>query len=141
MNNNYEALIVFKPFIDADNPEQIVRIIDSAIKKADGKLKKVEKLGRKRLAYEINNFKDGFLATALMEVDSGQIENFKKAFEHNDDVLRLTILKLDKVALQSILNPRPPREHQRGDRPAPGGEHRGPRPHYQQQQQQQGGRR
>ncbi len=120
--NNYEALIVFKPFIDSDNPEQVVRIIENAIKKADGKLKKVEKLGRKRLAYEINNFKDGFLATALLEVDSSHIEDFRKAFDHNEDVLRLTILKLDKVALKSITTPRPLREHQsRGDRPSPGG--------------------
>ncbi len=135
MNNSYEALIVFKPFIDADNPEQIVRIVEYAMKKADGKLKKVEKLGRKRLAYEINNFKDGFLATALMEVDSDRIEDFRKAFDHNEDVLRVTILKLNKLALENITNPRPLREHQRGARPgAPGQQQRAPYP-------QQGGRR
>ncbi len=125
--NTYEALIVFKPFVDADNTDNALKPVEKAIKSAEGKITKTEKLGRKRLAYEINKFKDGFLVTFLLEMPAEGVEKFRKACQLNDDILRLTILKLDETALTAVTTVRPREERPEREERGGGREFRGPR--------------
>lgn len=124
----YDALIVLRPFVDADGGDNVQKIVERLFKGIEHKMLRFERLGRRRLAYEIKRAKDGFVVTCLVEMDPASVEGFRRAATLSDDVLRLTLVSLDAVALKTLTTPRPQREHEgRGERGERGDRDRGPR--------------
>lgn len=102
--------------------------MDRLFKGIEHKMIRLERLGRKRLAYEINRVKDGFIVTCLVEMDPASVEVFRRTVTLSEDVLRLTIVSLDALAFKTLTTPRPPRDHEGRDRDrGPRGDSRGPR--------------
>ncbi|MBY0404009.1 MAG: 30S ribosomal protein S6, partial [Cyanobacteria bacterium] len=100
--NTYEALIVFKPVLDVENTELVIKNAESSIQNLKGKILKIERVGRKRLAYEISKFKDGFIATLWFELDPAAVADFKKYCQLSEDILRLTLIRLDNFNLATV---------------------------------------
>lgn len=57
----YELLTIFKPNLDAEEVEKAVETLNKVVVDFGGKIESTDKTGRKKLAYEIENFRDGFL--------------------------------------------------------------------------------
>ncbi len=91
--NTYEALLVFKPVLDMENMDNVVKSVENTIQNLKGKILKVDKVGRKSLAYEISKFKDGFFTIIYMELDPNAVVEFKKYCQMSEDILRLTMLR------------------------------------------------
>lgn len=118
----YEALIILKPILDVDNSDNVLKSVEDTVENLKGKVLKKDKLGRKRLAYEINKFKDGFVTTYLFSMDPSTIASFKRTCQLNEDILRMVLINRNDVDMNDATiygRERP------GDR---GGEHRGDRP-------------
>jgi len=116
--NTYELLLILKPFVDSDDNEAPVKILEKLVKGVSGKVTRTEKIGRKRLAYEINGFKDGYQLTAMIEIKPEEMTTFRTQVKLTEEILRMTTLKLNKVSLKVLSQPRPPREfREREQRP------------------------
>ena len=50
---NYEILCIIKPNLDMDEADKAINVIEAGIKEFGGKVANVDKMGRKKLAYEI----------------------------------------------------------------------------------------
>lgn len=127
--NTYEAFVILKPILDVDNSDNVLKVIEDAVENLNGKVVKKDKLGRKRLAYEINKFKDGFITTYLLKLDPASVLSFKRTCQLNEDILRLTLVNRSNVDITdaSVYGRERPqdreRSEQRGERefrrPAP----------------------
>ena len=97
----YEASVVFKPILDLDTAEGgILGNFEATIKNLGGELLRTEKVGRKRLAYEINKFKDGYIVNMIVTLPPQTIAPLRKHCQYNEDVLRLTILNMSEKAIE-----------------------------------------
>jgi len=94
----YELLVVFKPNTDAEEVDKLIEKLSSDVEALSGKVDSVDKMGRKKLAYEINNFRDGFFATLVLSLAEDKVVDFKRQLKLNDSVLRTMFLACDKVA-------------------------------------------
>lgn len=128
--NTYEAFVILKPILDVDNSDNVLKVIEDAVESLNGKVVKKDKLGRKRLAYEINKFKDGFIATYLFKLDPASIVPFKRTCQLNEDILRLTLVNRNKVDITdaSVYGRERPQDRDRPDHR--GGERGGDREHH-----------
>jgi small subunit ribosomal protein S6 len=81
--------------MDTDQAEGSLKAVENNIKNLKGKVLKIEKLGRKRLAYEINKNKDGIMALVLFDLDTENVAEFRKQCQLNEEILRLTLVRLD----------------------------------------------
>ncbi len=97
--NHYEALVVFKPILDIDSADGVLKSVETAVANVNGRVLRAEKVGRKRLAYEIAKFKDGFITTFVLELPSENVADFKKACQLNEDILRLTLVRITEKML------------------------------------------
>ena len=61
----YELMTIFKPNLDAEEVDKVIEKINSVITEFGGNVVSTDKGGRKKLAYEIQNFRDGFFATTV----------------------------------------------------------------------------
>ena len=64
----YELLSIIKPNIDSEEYDKIVAKIDETIVSLDGKVVTTDKMGRKKLSYDIKDYRDGYLRIMLLEI-------------------------------------------------------------------------
>ena len=81
---NYELMTIFKPNLDAEEVDKLIEKIDSIITDFGGKVESTDKVGRKKLAYEIQNFRDGFFATTILALPADKVAEFKRQLRLND---------------------------------------------------------
>jgi small subunit ribosomal protein S6 len=95
---NYELMTIFKPNLDAEEVDKIIDKINSIIKDFGGEVVSLDKSGRKKLAYEIQNFRDGFFATTVLALPADKIAEFKRQLRLNDNILRTMFMEVSAKA-------------------------------------------
>lgn len=93
---NYELLVIFKPNLDLDEVDKVTAKLGKTITGFEGKIISEEKIGRKKLAYEIQNFRDGFFVSQELSLPADKIAEFKRQLKLNDNVLRFMFLEVSK---------------------------------------------
>ncbi|MFI3300858.1 MAG: 30S ribosomal protein S6 [Candidatus Gastranaerophilales bacterium] len=88
----YELLTVFKPNLDVDDVDKLIEKINADVVAFGGTIETNEKMGRKKLAYEIENFRDGFFATTKLTIPAEKIKEFNRQLRLNDSILRTMFL-------------------------------------------------
>lgn len=94
--NTYELIYCFKPTLDPDSVEVAIRNVEGYITNLEGKILKTDKVGRKKLAYDVRKFRDGFYANTLFELSPDNIVKLRRNLKLNDNVIREMILKIEK---------------------------------------------
>lgn len=89
----YELLVIFKPNADAEEVDKLIAKVSADIEALGGKADSVDKIGRKKLAYEIQNFRDGFFANMVLSLPADKVVDFKRQLRLNDNVLRTMFLE------------------------------------------------
>lgn len=93
----YELMVIIKPNIDSEETDKVIEKISSNVAELGGKVLETEKTGRKKLAYEVKSFRDGFFATLKIELDPAQVAKFTRQLSLNEAVLRTMFLELAKA--------------------------------------------
>lgn len=93
----YELLLVYKPNTDAEEVDKLIAKLTSDVEALSGKIESVDKMGRKKLAYEINNFRDGFFANIILTLSEDKVADLKRQLKLNDSILRIMFLTAEKV--------------------------------------------
>lgn len=96
---NYELLAVFKPNLDADEVDKNLLKIEETITSYKGKILSMDKIGRKKLAYDIQKFRDGFFVSQILSIPADKVVDFKRQLKLNDNVLRIMFLEVGKTAV------------------------------------------
>ena len=95
---NYELLTVFKPSLDAEELDKAVEKVSEEIKSFKGSIVSVDKMGRKKLAYDVQGYRDGFFANLIISLPAESIVEFKRNLKLNDNVLRFMFMEVAKKA-------------------------------------------
>lgn len=95
---NYELLAVFKPSLDQEELDKVVESISEEIKSYKGSVASVDKMGRKKLAYDVQGYRDGFFANIIVSLPAESIVEFKRNLKLNENVLRFMFMEVSKKA-------------------------------------------
>ena len=90
---NYELLAIFKPNLDAEEVDKAIEKINATVVEFGGSVASVDKVGRKKLAYEVQNFRDGFFTTTILSMPADKVAEFKRQLRLNDSVLRTMFME------------------------------------------------
>lgn len=94
---SYELLAVIKPNLDMEEVEKVLVKIEDTVKDFGGNVSNIEKSGRKKLAYDVQNYRDGFFAIIKLEIPGDKIVEFKRSLKLNENVIRMMFMELSKV--------------------------------------------
>lgn len=97
MLRNYETMYIVKPTLDDEAVEAVTKKFDDQIAGIGGSVDKTEKRGRKRLAYEVKDFKEGFYVLTEFKADPSQITELERLVKLNDDVIRHVIVRKEEA--------------------------------------------
>lgn len=93
---NYELLTIFKPNLDADEVDKNLAKLEETVKSYKGKVLSYDKIGRKKLAYDIQKFRDGFFVSQILSLPAEKITDFKRQLRLNDNILRTMFMEASK---------------------------------------------
>ena len=81
--------------------DQIITNIEDTIKGMGGNIISTDKMGRKKLAYEVNKAIDGFYLSFLIELEQAKVAELRRYLKLNDNVLRefTTIYTKEKASV------------------------------------------
>ena len=75
--------------------------LEETVNGFEGKVQKTEKMGRRKLAYEIQKFTDGYFVTQIISLPANKVKDFRRSLRLNENILRTMILDVtEKVALK-----------------------------------------
>ena len=95
---NYELLAIFKPSLDSEELDKAVDKISSDIKSVKGEVSSIDKMGRKKLAYDLQGYRDGFFTTMIVSLPADKIVDFKRNLKLNENILRFMFMEVSKKA-------------------------------------------
>jgi small subunit ribosomal protein S6 len=94
----YELLTIFKPNLDAEEVDKLIEKLGSVISDFGGNVESVDKAGRKKLAYDIQKFRDGYFSTTILTIPADKIAEFKRQLRLNDNILRTMFVEVSEKA-------------------------------------------
>ena len=94
----YELLAIFKPNLDAEEVDKLIEKLGSVISDFGGSVESVDKAGRKKLAYDIQKFRDGYFSTTVLTMPADKIAEFKRQLRLNDNILRTMFVEVSEKA-------------------------------------------
>lgn len=90
----YEGVIVFNPNVDETTRQGVFNRLTDVIE-ADGKLGEVSEWGMKRLAYEVDFFKEGYYYIVEFEAETHVVQELTRISQITDGILRYMFTKLE----------------------------------------------
>lgn len=95
---DYELVVVVSPENGDDGFPVTVERITNAIEDRGGNITNVDQWGRRRLAYPIRRYLDGYYVIFHFEGEPGAIRPLESSLDLADDVLRHLVVRLDEPA-------------------------------------------
>lgn len=93
----YEIMFIVKPTVSEDEYKEIIKKFADVLKSNGAKINDEKNMGKKDLAYEINDFKSGFYYLFTIEAnDDKAINEFDRQARINESIIRNLITKIEE---------------------------------------------
>lgn len=93
--NKYESVIIINPNVDEEGIKALVQKFTDLINN-DGKVEKVDELGKRRLAYEVQKNKEGYYAVFYFEANPNLISELERVYRITDEVIKFMTIKVEE---------------------------------------------
>lgn len=85
--NKYESVIIIKANLEEEEIKGIIQDISDLINK-NGKVTKIDEIGKKELAYEISKCKEGYHVVFYFEAKDKFIAELERKFRITEEVIK-----------------------------------------------------
>jgi len=95
--NLYEGMYILSATLSDDARAKALDKITAGITSRGGEILKIHQQGRKRLAYQIGNHREGYYYLVYFNVNPAAIDELWREYHLNEDLVRFITLRTDKV--------------------------------------------
>ena len=92
--NKYESVVIIDPAVEEDKVKELFQKFTDIINN-DGKVEKVEDLGKKKLAYEVKKNKEGYYIVINFEANPNLISELERNYRIMDEVIKFITIKAE----------------------------------------------
>ena len=100
---SYESVLILKPDIDEPRADGALEKIGEFIKSNGGACLKIEKWGKKRLAYRIKKNRFGIYLNIYHTLDSAKVAELESKYRLFDLIIKFMVLRLTDGELERAL--------------------------------------
>jgi small subunit ribosomal protein S6 len=95
MTTDYEVTYILRPNLEEADIDTRVGAIADALRNGGGEVGEIEKMGKRRLAYEIKDVREGHYGVMKFKGDAAQGKELERQLRLNEDVMRHILIRLD----------------------------------------------
>lgn len=93
--NKYESVIIINPNVEETALKELIERFQNLIN-TDGKVEKVNELGKKKLAYEVKKNKEGYYVIINFEAQPELIVELERNYRITDEVLKFIVVRVEE---------------------------------------------
>ena len=97
---SYQSVLIVKPDLDEAQVDRVLEKITEFLSKNNGSILKVEKWGKKRLAYRINKSRFGYYLNIYHTCESLKVPALEAAYKLYDLILKFLVIRLADKQLE-----------------------------------------
>ncbi len=95
-NRTYEVMYIIDPETSEENIGKLNESVGKLVETEGGSVVKVDEMGRRKLAYQINKKKEGYYVLFEIEGSGQEIAELERRMRVNDAVLRYITVRVDE---------------------------------------------
>lgn len=92
----YEVVFVHRPDLDEEKGAALIERFKDLIESHGGEVLKIDKWGKRRLAYEVKDLREGVYIIVHMNAEPKVATELDRVFKITDEVLRHIIVREDQ---------------------------------------------
>jgi len=94
---HYETIFIASPTLTDEQSDELVKQFEGIIAEQGGELLKTDKWGRKKLAYEVQKFSEGYYTLFEMNAGPDLIAELERRFRNHDSVIKYLSVRMDEA--------------------------------------------
>ena len=96
MNRSYEVMFIVRPDVEEADLDKLIEGFSNNITTGGGEVKTVEKMGRRRLAYTVRKFNDGFYVLLTILAEGKLITEIERRLRVSEQVIKFITVRMDE---------------------------------------------
>jgi small subunit ribosomal protein S6 len=96
MNRSYEIMFIVRPDIEEAEIDKIVETFSGYVTSGGGTVKQTEKMGRRRLAYTVRKFNDGFYVLLIVDAPASLVAEIERRLRVSEQVIKFITVRTDE---------------------------------------------
>jgi len=93
---NYEIIFIVRPDATEEDVDKLIAQMEGVVTGTGGKVEKVEKLGRRRLAYRVEKQREGFYILFRLQGSGDTVKEFERRLKVIDTVIKYLTVRIDE---------------------------------------------
>jgi small subunit ribosomal protein S6 len=96
MNRTYEIMFIVRPDVEEAELDKLIEGFSANVTHGGGEVKSVEKMGRRRLAYTVRKFNDGFYVLMNVAAQGSLITEIERRLRVSEQVIKFITVRMDE---------------------------------------------
>jgi small subunit ribosomal protein S6 len=96
MNRTYEIMFIVRPDVEEADLDKLIEGFSANVTSGGGAVKSVEKMGRRRLAYTVRKFNDGFYVLLNVAIPGAGIAEIERRLRVSEQVIKFITVRMDE---------------------------------------------
>ncbi|MGH9325852.1 MAG: 30S ribosomal protein S6 [Terriglobia bacterium] len=94
--HKYEVVFILRPDLPEGEMEKVVSQMEGYVSGAGGAMEKIDKIGRRRLAYRVHRHREGFYVRFAFESGSPAVNELERRLRVTDAVIKFLTIRVDE---------------------------------------------
>jgi small subunit ribosomal protein S6 len=95
-DRTYEILFIADPNLGEPEVDALAAQVQGFAEKDGGKLQKMEKWGKKRLAYDVRRHREGYYVLLVVEGTGAMVKEVERRIKVTDGIIRFLTVRVDE---------------------------------------------
>ncbi|HOA20963.1 MAG TPA: 30S ribosomal protein S6 [Anaerolineaceae bacterium] len=91
--HTYELVYILQADLDEATLNGLVETVENLIKSTNGEILKVDRWGKRRLAYPIRKLTEGYYVFVTFKLDPVEVANIRRTLGYNEQILRSIVVR------------------------------------------------
>ena len=96
MNRTYEIMFIVRPDVEEADLDKLIEGFSANVTNGGVEIKSVEKMGRRRLAYTVRKFNDGFYVLLTIAAAGSLIAEIERRLRVSEQVIKFITVRMDE---------------------------------------------
>ncbi len=96
MNRTYEVMFIVRPDVEEADLDKLIEGFSANVTNGGGEVKAVEKMGRRRMAYTVRKFNDGFYVLLTIAAAGSLISEVERRLRVSEPVIKFITVRMDE---------------------------------------------
>jgi small subunit ribosomal protein S6 len=92
----YEVMFIIRPDVSEEDVDKVIAQMEGAVTGAGGQIEKIDKMGRRKLAYRVARCREGLYVLFTLQGSGDTVKEFERRLKVSDAVIKFLTVRTDE---------------------------------------------